>query len=65
MLDQGSPKAMVDMYKQLLVRQNPLKQAQMNSAIRESQKKGFQMHPNTLEYGEKQAEIVDFVVLDS
>ena len=65
MLDQGTPKAMVDMYKQLLVRQNPVKQAQMNSAIRESQKKGFQMNPNTLEYGEKQAEIVDFVVLDS
>ena len=65
MLDQGTPKAMVDMYKQLLVRQNPVKQAQMNSAIRESQKKGFQMNPNTLEYGEKQAEIVDFVVIDS
>ena len=65
MLDQGTPKAMVDMYKQLLVRQNPVKQAQMNNAIRESQKKGFQMNPNTLEYGEKQAEIVDFVVIDS
>ena len=65
MLDQGTPKAMVDMYKQLLVRQNPVKQAQMNSAIRESQKKGFQMNPNTLDYGEKQAEIVDFVVIDS
>lgn len=65
MLDQGTPKAMVDMYKQLLVRQNPVKQAQMKEALRESQKKGFQMNPNTLEYGEKQAEIVDFVVIDS
>ena len=65
MLDQGTPKAMGDMYKQLLVRQNPVKQAQMKEALRESQKKGFQMNPNTLEYGEKQAEIVDFVVIDS
>ena len=65
MLDQGTPKAMVDMYKQLLVRQDPVKQAQMNDAIKESRKKGFQMNPNTLEYGEKQAEIVEFVVIDS
>lgn len=69
MLDQGSPKAMVDMYKQLLVHQDPVKQAEGEPAKRpdagDNWRSGFQVNPNTLEYGDKQAEIVDFVVLDS
>lgn len=68
-LDEGSPKAMVDMYKQLLVHQDPVKQAEGEIPERPSAKddwrSGFQTNPNTLEYGDKQAEIVDFVVLDS
>ena len=64
MLDEGTPKAMVDMYKQLLVHQDPVKQAQ-NKEPEENWKDGFQVNPNTLEYGEKQAEIRDFVVVDS
>ena len=64
MLDQGSPKAMVDMYKQLLVHQDPVKQAEGGVSSQEDWRAGFQVNPNLLEYGEKQAEIVDFVVLD-
>ena len=65
MLDQGAPKAMVDMYKQLLVHQDPVKQTEGGEAKREDNwREGFQVNPNTLEYGEKQAEIVDFVVID-
>lgn len=67
MLDQGTPKAMVDMYKQLLVHQDPVKQATgavTQQSVSENWREGFVVNPNTLEYGEKQAEIVDFVVLD-
>lgn len=49
-LDEGSPKEMVDLYKQLLVGQEPVKQKQEEGS--------------TLEYGDKQAEIVDFVIKD-
>lgn len=68
-LDEGTPKAMVDMYKQLLVHQEPVKQQENTEESREAPKsenwrEGFSVNPNTLEYGDKQAEIVDFVVLD-
>ncbi|MDO4272821.1 MAG: ABC transporter ATP-binding protein [Eubacteriales bacterium] len=65
MLDQGSPKAMVDMYKQLLVNQDPVKQGGGSGKAAENWREGFRVNPDTLEYGEKQAEIIDFVVLDS
>lgn len=65
MLDQGAPKAMVDMYKQLLVHQDPVKQTEdAEKKGDDNWREGFQVNPNTLEYGEKQAEIVDFVVID-
>lgn len=67
MLDQGSPKAMVDTYKQLLVNQDPVKQADGQTEQIESSRnwqKGFKVNPNKLEYGSKRAEIIDFVVLD-
>ncbi|MDO4338123.1 MAG: ABC transporter ATP-binding protein [Eubacteriales bacterium] len=67
-LDEGSPKAMVDMYKQLLVHQDPVKQTEGGGdtpGASENWRDGFQVNPDTLEYGEKQAEITDFVVLDS
>lgn len=62
-LDEGTPKAMVDMYKQLLVNQDPVKQASEEN-VRENWREGFQVNPDTLEYGEKQAEIIDYTVLD-
>ena len=65
LLDQGKPKAMVDMYKQLLVKQDPVKQTESENVEAEEWQNGFQVNPEKLEYGEKEAEIVDFVVLDS
>ncbi len=62
-LDEGTPKAMVDMYKQLLVNQDPVKQTSQET-VQENWREGFQVNPDTLEYGEKQAEIIDYTVLD-
>ncbi|MBQ0001316.1 MAG: ABC transporter ATP-binding protein, partial [Clostridiales bacterium] len=59
----GGPKEIVDMYKQLLVHQNPVKQAE--GVAEEQWKDGFTRNPNLLEYGERQAEIIDFVVQDA
>ena len=64
-LAEGSPKKMVDMYKQLLVGQNLTKEAAENEKKkRESWNEKFQVNPNMLEYGSKLAEITDFVVMD-
>ncbi len=74
LLDQGSPKAMVDMYKQLLVHQDPVRQQEEAAGDKEeasedtlsgdSWKEGMALNPNTLEYGDKQAEIEAFQVID-
>ena len=59
-LSEGSPKKMVDMYKQLLVGQDPAKEAAENEKKkRESWNEKFQVNPNMLEYGSKLAEITD------
>lgn len=69
-LDEGSPKEMVDLYKQLLVGQEPVKQKTdggedlAKAAVASISHEHFLPNPNTLEYGDKQAEIVDFAVKD-
>lgn len=63
-LEEGSPKQMVDMYKQLLVGQDPAKTEEKKEEQKESWSQQFQVNPNMLEYGTKLAEIVDFAVLD-
>lgn len=63
-LEEGSPKQMVDMYKQLLVGQDPAKAEEKKEEQKESWSQQFQGNPNMLEYGTKLAEIVDFAVLD-
>ena len=74
-MDEGSPKQMVDLYKQLLVGQNPVKQAEgagtgakgtANTGTEEEKEQAgnFQANPNMLEYGNRMAEIIDFEVLD-
>ena len=63
-LEEGSPKQMVDMYKQLLVGQDPAKAEEKKEEQKESWSQQFQVNPNMLEYGPKLAEIVDFAVLD-
>lgn len=65
-MDEGSPKQMVDLYKQLLVGQDPVKQ-QEESGVPSKEEKGegnFQANPNMLEYGNRMAEIIDFEVVD-
>lgn len=63
-MEEGSPKQMVDMYKQLLVGQNPAKAEENKETQKENWSEQFQVNPNMLEYGSKLAEIVDFAVLD-
>lgn len=63
-MEEGSPKQMVDMYKQLLVGQDPAKAEENKETQKENWSEQFQVNPNMLEYGSKLAEIVDFAVLD-
>ncbi len=63
-MEEGSPKQMVDMYKQLLVGQDPAKADENKETQKENWSEQFQVNPNMLEYGSKLAEIVDFAVLD-
>ncbi|MBU5481065.1 ABC transporter ATP-binding protein [Blautia sp. MSJ-19] len=65
-LEEGSPKQMVDMYKQLLVGQDPTKapEEKTEEKTRENWNEQFQVNPNMLEYGSKLAEITDFAVVD-
>lgn len=63
-MEEGSPKQMVDMYKQLLVGQNPAKAEENKETQKENWSEQFQVNPNMLKYGSKLAEIVDFAVLD-
>ena len=63
-MDEGSPKQMVDLYKQLLVGQDPVKQKKEAKAFAEKKEGGFQANPNMLEYGNRMAEITDFEVTD-
>ena len=72
LLNQGSPKAMVDLYKQLLVNQDPAVQNEKgkteNPSVKDGEagnwEEGFGWNPDTLEYGERQAEILGFTVID-
>lgn len=65
-LEEGSPKQMVDMYKQLLVGQDLAKAEEEKPAgqPKENWNSQFQVNPDMLEYGSRLAEIVDFAVLD-
>lgn len=72
-LAEGSPKDMVNMYKKLLVHQldeETLEDVSGKSAIGEHTESGkawkdhFEVNPTILDYGEKQAEIVDFAIVD-
>ena len=72
-LAEGSPRDMVNMYKKLLVHQldeDTLEDVNGKSAINEHVEDGkawkehFEINPKLLDYGEKQAEIVDFCIID-
>ena len=72
-LTEGNPKDMVNMYKKLLVHQldeETLEDVSGKSAIGEKSedesawKNNFEVNPTVTDYGEKQAEIVDFAIID-
>lgn len=72
-LAEGNPKDMVNMYKKLLVHQldeETLEDVSGKSAIgeksedRSTWKNHFEINPTITDYGEKQAEIVDFAIID-
>ena len=72
-LAEGNPKDMVNMYKKLLVHQldeETLEDVSGKSAIGEKSENGkawknnFEINPTITDYGEKQAEIVDFAIVD-
>lgn len=72
-LAEGNPKDMVNMYKKLLVHQldeETLEDVSGKSAIGEKSDNGkawkdnFEINPTITDYGEKQAEIVDFAIVD-
>lgn len=65
----GTSKEMVDLYKRLLVHQGPGEEESQEPAEREPVKKQgwitpFEMNPGALEYGDKRAEMLGFMVLD-
>ena len=67
-LKEGTPKAMIDMYKKLLVGQLPLEEEDENiNTVEIPEKKKeevIQSNPNLLEYGTKDAEIVSYLIED-
>ena len=72
-LAEGNPKDMENMYKKLLVHQldeETLEDVSGKSAIGEKSEDGkawknnFEINPTITDYGEKQAEIVDFAIVD-
>lgn len=71
-LAEGSPKDMINMYKKLLVNQldvETLEDVSGKSPVTSEPKTGgwrdnFTINEDVLDYGEKQAEIVDFAIID-
>jgi len=74
---EGTPKDMIDIYKKILVGQEPVLRSKVDMAedvsadisqpqekAGESWKSHFQINPNVNEYGDGRASIVDFAVLD-
>lgn len=61
-VDEGSPREMVDLYKRILVHQDGDKKS--SAMLEEGYNRPFERNPDVLEYGEKEAEIVDFTMED-
>lgn len=62
-VEEGSPKAMVDLYKKILVGREGT--AGGTGKEESSYQKPFERNPEVLEYGEKEAEILDFTLEDA
>lgn len=71
-LGEGSPKEMIDIYKRVLVGQYPvegkenslLDDADIAAAVSRQAEKAEGMNPELLEYGDKNAEIIEYYVSD-
>lgn len=68
-LSEGPSKEMVDLYKKVLVNQEeqldiPEEKKPEEAPKKQVWEKSFVLNPEVIEYGEKQAEIEDFVILD-
>ena len=69
---EGEPKEIIDLYKQVLVsqaenRELDEEQPTVSDAVEETEghwKDTLMLNPNVLEYGDKEAEIVDFAIID-
>ncbi len=65
----GSPKETVDLYKRLLVGQGPDGEEGPKGTQAYTKKQGwiapYEMNPNALEYGDKRAELLGFMLLDA
>ncbi|WNV58728.1 ABC transporter ATP-binding protein [Oscillospiraceae bacterium NTUH-002-81] len=72
-LAEGEPKEIVDLYKKILTNADELESAAEASAEEEEEQKvdenivwknHFPVNPSVLEYGKKEAEIIDFALMD-
>ena len=70
-LDEGDPKKIVDLYKKILVQRAEVPEELEQDEVEESIQTGtefqrpFPRNPEVLEYGDKEAEIVDFTLEDA
>jgi len=68
-LSEGEPKEVIDIYKKVLVNQlgDSTESDMINEAIQNDKqwKQSITINPNTLEYGSRLAEIVDFCIIDN
>lgn len=67
-LSEGKPKQIVDEYKQILVKHDDMPLDVKNKNIEQVDntvwKSKLKLNPSLIEYGEKQAEIIDFAIID-
>lgn len=65
---EGTPKEMIDIYKKILVGQEPVLKSKLAGVLdtntKEDWKSNYQLNPNVNEYGDGKARIVDFAVID-
>ena len=64
-LDEGDPKNMIDLYKKVLVHQEEVPEGSKVSLHESSTLRPFKLNPKASEYGTKEVEIKDFILLDS
>lgn len=68
-VDEGKPKKIIDLYKKAVVNQLDVEEETSETEVAEQEhrlwKSKLRMNPKQLEYGNKEAEIIDFAIVDS